>query len=305
MPETINDLQHREQVRVVLGSLFDRPSLAQATAGADLVIHAGGKVIGSSREDLWAVNVKGTSNLLRAAVQNHVRRVALLSSTAVYRPPLLPFQFPIRETSPLGPFGSPLVANYGRSKIEAERFTMALHSQYGLEYTILRPTIAYGLGPGPSAAFIEEFLQNVHLWSHSFVWQGNTAAVKMQWVHVNDLAATVVDAVTLPAGRNQIFNVAGVEAFTVRSLALIIRDILQSRPTTWMQIPLPLVYDINKAQRFLPYRPHINLRQGIAQIISDMQARGYFIPFPPLAGFRNVAARSWGQTAPGPQVYHA
>lgn len=305
LPETINELQHRQEVRVVLGSLFDAPSVAQATAGADIVIHAAGKVLGSSRADLWAVNVQGTSNLLRAAVQNHVSRMALLSSTAVYRPPLFPFQFPITETSPLGPFGNPVIANYGQSKVEAERLAMAFQRQYGLEYTIVRPTIAYGLGPGPSAAFIEGFLQNVQLWSPLLAWQGNTAAAKMQWVHVKDLAATVVDAATRPAGRNQIFNVAGAEAFTIQSLAHIMRDILQSRPITWMQIPLPLVYDISKARRLLAYRPQINLRQGIAEIIRDMQSRGFLMPFPWLGGFRGFAAQKWGQTAAGPRVYYA
>ena len=68
--------------------------------------------IQSSRGAIRSVNVEGTAIVLAAALEAGVRRVVLISSTAVYG---VPERHPIHEDDPLVGVGW-----YGESKIEAE-----------------------------------------------------------------------------------------------------------------------------------------------------------------------------------------
>ena len=83
-------------------------------AGADVLVHAAAALpIQVTRDAIWSVRVEGTAVTLGAALEAGVRRVVLISSTAVYG---VPERHPIHEDDPLVGVG-----HYGESKIEAER----------------------------------------------------------------------------------------------------------------------------------------------------------------------------------------
>ena len=105
-------------------------------AGADVVVHAAAALpIQSSREAIRSVNVEGTANVLAAALDAGVRRVILISSTAVYG---VPERHPIHETDPLVGVGW-----YGESKIEAELLAGEF-GRRGLDVAIVRPKTFIG-----------------------------------------------------------------------------------------------------------------------------------------------------------------
>ena len=81
-----------------------------------MLVHAAAALpIQASREAIRSVNVEGTATVLAAALEAGVRRVVLISSTAVYG---VPERHPIDEDDPLVGVGW-----YGESKIEAERLS--------------------------------------------------------------------------------------------------------------------------------------------------------------------------------------
>jgi dTDP-glucose 4,6-dehydratase len=282
-PETQSQLAHRSQLKAVLGRLSDRKALAQATKGVELVLHVAGKILGRPAADLMEVNIRGTENLLGACVASGVRRFVFVSSAAVYRPALSRAQLPITEASPLGPAGSAAFRNYGKSKTEAERLVLECHQSHGLEYSIVRPTTAYG--PSHTPESMEEFLRKI-LRNANLVLAGQQRWLNMQWVYVVDAANAIVRAGISPAGRNQVFTIAGAELFDLPTLAKTMLDILW--PAVRIRLPnlsltpmhsSHLVFDIGKAQRMIGYRPKIDLRTGLSRLLEDMGRNGK-LPLP-------------------------
>ncbi len=105
-------------------------------AGADVLVHAAAALpIQVTRDAIRSVNVEGTAVTLGAALEAGVRRVVLISSTAVYG---VPERHPIHEDDPLVGVG-----HYGESKIEAERLC-AEFGRRGLEAVVVRPKTFVG-----------------------------------------------------------------------------------------------------------------------------------------------------------------
>jgi nucleoside-diphosphate-sugar epimerase len=104
--------------------------------GADVLVHAAAALpIQVSRTAIRSVNVEGAAVTFAAAREAGVRRVVLVSSTAVYG---VPERHPIHEDDPLVGVG-----HYGESKIEAERLCVAF-ARRGLETVIVRPKTFVG-----------------------------------------------------------------------------------------------------------------------------------------------------------------
>jgi nucleoside-diphosphate-sugar epimerase len=104
--------------------------------GADVLVHAAAALpIQVTRAAIRSVNVEGTAVTLAAAREAGVRRVVLVSSTAVYG---VPERHPIHEDDPLVGVG-----HYGESKIDAERLCAAFVRR-GLEAVVVRPKTFVG-----------------------------------------------------------------------------------------------------------------------------------------------------------------
>jgi nucleoside-diphosphate-sugar epimerase len=153
---------------VVAADLTDADAMAKACQGVDAVLHLGGLSLEASFDDILAVNVLGTQNLLRGAVEAGVPKVILASSNhaaGFYRrgdvPPGsdgLPGDVPPRPDT-----------YYGWSKAAIESLGSLYHSRYGIDVTALRigtcfvePTdvraLATWLAPSDAARLIEAAL---------------------------------------------------------------------------------------------------------------------------------------------------
>jgi nucleoside-diphosphate-sugar epimerase len=123
-------------VEAIRGDVRSEADVMAVVRGAEIVVHAAAALpIQSSREAIRSVNVDGTANVLAAALASGVRRVVLISSTAVYG---VPERHPIDEQDPLVGVGW-----YGESKIEAERLA-AEFGRRGLEVVVVRPKTFVG-----------------------------------------------------------------------------------------------------------------------------------------------------------------
>ncbi len=111
-------------------------------AGCGTVVHCA--VGGSDLEQARAINVRGTENVLTAAIAAGARRVVHLSSVVAHGrswPPVL------TEAKPLELSGDP----YAMTKAEAEHAAERVAREGGIELAIVRPTIVYGPGRAASS----------------------------------------------------------------------------------------------------------------------------------------------------------
>src|SRR3989454_2027202 len=132
----LDDAELERSVDELRGDVRNRDSVGKLVSGADVVVHAAAALpIQASRGSIRSVNVGGTENVLRAADDAGVRRVVLVSSTAVYG---VPEKHPIEEDDPLVGVG-----HYGESKIEAERVALGFHGR-GLPVVVVRPKTFLG-----------------------------------------------------------------------------------------------------------------------------------------------------------------
>lgn len=129
----------QQGVEIVAGDITDPASLATAMAGCATVYHAAAWVDETgSVEQVSAVNVQGTNNVVDAAVAASVRRLVHVSSAAVYGSLQ---RFDIDETTPMRKSGN----IYADSKVDAEMAAMAGHGKHGLSVVAVRATQVYGL----------------------------------------------------------------------------------------------------------------------------------------------------------------
>ena len=142
------DFLQDERIRFIELNLSSQQQLEAQLKGKDFdyVVHAAGVTKCLNTSDFYRINTEGTKNLVRALinVQMPLKRFVYISSLSVYGA--------IREQQPYqeiqeGDTPQPNT-DYGRSKLEAERWLDALPSSEGLgvgfPYVILRPTGVYG-----------------------------------------------------------------------------------------------------------------------------------------------------------------
>lgn len=117
------------------GDIRNKKKMSEILGGVDIVIHAAAALPLWKREDIFAVNVDGTSNLLEASLRNKVKHFIYISSTAVYG---VPKKHPVYENDPLVGVGP-----YGESKIQAEQVCEE-YRRKGLLVTVVRPKTFLG-----------------------------------------------------------------------------------------------------------------------------------------------------------------
>jgi nucleoside-diphosphate-sugar epimerase len=124
------------QATTVTGDVTLPDSLSTAAEGCDVIFHCAATG-GGTLDDVRAVNVEGTRNVLQAAVRAGARRVIHLSSVAVHGNDL-PDR--VTENQPLIDNGSP----YAVSKAEGEAIALSYHTRGEIEVCVIRPTCVYG-----------------------------------------------------------------------------------------------------------------------------------------------------------------
>jgi nucleoside-diphosphate-sugar epimerase len=216
--------------------ILDANNLGPLMLGADCVVHAAGSAHQRGthhtiRQNLVAVNVKGTQNVVRAAVGAGVRRFVLVSSVSVYGARAAG---PCNEDCPPCPLGA-----YAESKFEAERQAIAEASAGNMSLCILRLATVYGEGdPGNVARLVRAIDRG------RFVWIGSGSNLKTL-VHREDAGrACAIAAWSLdqPGGT---FNVAE-GAYPLRGIVeTIVLELGASVPR--FHIPAPPIRLLSRA----------------------------------------------------------
>lgn len=168
----------------VRGDVTDKDSLLAGMRGCDWVVNL------AALYTLWEpdpqiyteVNVKGTRNVLEAALETGMSKVVHVSTNLTYGTQA---EVPMTEESPIGPVRT---SEYAETKYQGELIAWELYRTRGLPLVMIYPGAA--LGPGDFKAS-GQYIQGL-------IFHQTPATVfhdtVLTWVHVRDVAEAIVQA---------------------------------------------------------------------------------------------------------------
>jgi nucleoside-diphosphate-sugar epimerase len=118
-PDSENSTVDGLDVERVFGDLCDPASLIIATKGATAIYHCAAQIstVSGGEQQIFASNVLGTRNLLRAALENGVQRVVVSGSLSAVGHRA---DRPTNETEPFNPFEQHLPYSVSKAAVEHE-----------------------------------------------------------------------------------------------------------------------------------------------------------------------------------------
>lgn len=140
-PRKVSAIRHG-QIRPAQGHLLDPDSLVEGMRSCDAVVHmaALARVWSRNPDEFHAVNVRGTVNVMNAALQAGVKRVVITSTAGVFGPSV--DGRPVGEqTAP----GTDHFTPYERTKAIADH-EAGTYTAKGIDVVFVHPTRVFGPG---------------------------------------------------------------------------------------------------------------------------------------------------------------
>ena len=259
-----------DKVRFIEGDVRKYGVVLKALKDVDVVYHLAAltSVQESIRKPMLyhEVNSKGTLNLLKASVENKIKKFIYASSCAVYGNPV---KLPISEDHPTNP-----LSPYAASKLSAEAYCKAYSNAYGLHVLILRLFNVYGPKQSENyAGVIIEFIRRVKNNEPPVIF-GDGEQTR-DFIYVSDVVEYFTRALNYKLENNfcEIFNIGTGKPITINQLANLVLQVVEKRS-------LGVVYkepkkgdirhsvaDISKAVNHLMYVPSCNIEEGLRKML--------------------------------------
>jgi|TARA_B100001964_G_scaffold203320_1_gene232244 UDP-glucose 4-epimerase len=212
------NIKHKN-LEFVNKSIMDE--LAEDILGCDVVYHFAAMLGVDNSDnkplDTMRINLEGSVNVFKSAVEANVKRMIYASSSEVYGEPR---ELPIREDSVKGP-----ISTYGVSKLAAEIYAKAYNHEFGTDIKIVRFFNVYGHGQSNNfviPTFINNALENKPL--RVF---GNGSQTRC-FTYVEDIADGVFTV--LEKGKTgEAYNIGNNKPATILELAKIIKELTNSK----------------------------------------------------------------------------
>lgn len=135
------------RLEVLPCNLLSRQDTAKLVESVDLIIHAAAGTRGTPA-DMMLNTVVATRNLLEAAAAAGTKRLAIVSSFAVYNTETMASGALLDEQSPVEAVGIEK-GPYALSKVRQEQLVLDYQQRHGFECVFIRPGVIYGEG-GPA-----------------------------------------------------------------------------------------------------------------------------------------------------------
>jgi nucleoside-diphosphate-sugar epimerase len=186
------------------GDITEPESIPAMVSGVDLIIHNAGLVKSTVRDTFFAVNARGTAQLMEGISRHNagVRKVVLISSLAAAGPSI--GNRPLTEKDAPHP-----VTVYGESKLAGEQEFLMFRDQLSL--VILRPSGVYGPGDKEAFTFFQTAAKGIR------PYFGDTSR-KLQLVHVDDLCRAVLCAVRKDVRSGEAYFIAEKTPYSLAEL---------------------------------------------------------------------------------------
>jgi len=226
--------------KVIEGDITKLLDIVNAAKDQDTVIHLAAKISVSESirnpSETFQVNVDGTRNILVSCEKNHVKKLIVASSAAVYGEGSSNVKLTERsKTNPISP--------YGESKIRMEQEIRQFVLGHDIDCIILRFFNIYGIGqPLEFADVITKFMKRITQERPLEIF-GNGLQTR-DFVAIDDVINSIHNAIQY--GKSGTFNIASGKAVTIKELAE--QMILLSGKKLEMQYNAAKKGDINYSQ---------------------------------------------------------
>ena len=237
----------------------------------DLATYPNAKMVKKNVVDATVNMIAATALALELCVRYKVNRFVLASSSMVYGD-FNKFDGQPNEES----FCDPLTL-YGSYKLQTERMCKIWHKEYGLNYTILRPSALYG----PRDMVVRVISKMTVSAMTDRVIEVHGADNRLDFSYVTDVAAAFVTAALHDDAENQIYNCTRGRGRTIGEAA----EIIQSRILSRIEYkpaddfyPNRDTLDSSKLTK-LGWQPKVDIEQGIENYLDWFLEQKYISRF--------------------------
>jgi dihydroflavonol-4-reductase len=277
-------------VEITYGDISNYDAVKKAISGCELIYHAATAKSGNSFKTCYEVNIKGTDNIMRAALAGDVCHVVHCSSTRVYGKIK---NKPADESEVFKPRGF-----YPITKLESDKIVLNYVQKHNISAVIARLTPIIG---SRNLRWLKLFQDTINGKSVIF----GSGEVYLQVTHIND----IVEGLKLCAEQQSkgedyiigsdeyqslnylittIAETAGVKCITknfpamplilTSSVGHLISDFLRIEQEILHKIDFftrDRMYSIAKAKRQLGFCPKVSLKEGIKRTLTWYQENGF------------------------------
>jgi UDP-glucose 4-epimerase len=253
------------------GDILHQDILNKAMEGMDGVFHLAAVWLLQCHEypqTAFEVNVRGTFNVITAAIKNRVGKVVFSSSASVYGNAV---ETPMIEDHPYNNF-----TFYGATKIAGEHFFKSLGQRYGLDWVGLRYMNVYGPRQDYQGAYIavmHKILDRIDQGLSPQVYGDGSQCY--DFIAVQDVACANVLAMQTDAS-GQCYNVGRGIGTSIKELTEMLLELTGSSLPIQYE-PAGLTFVTHRigcpkaAERDLGFRWTIDLPEGLQQLIDWRQ----------------------------------
>jgi UDP-glucose 4-epimerase len=269
----------RSDLEIHLSDVRDEAEMARLVRGRDVVFHLAAQVshvlsLSNPYPDI-DINIKGTAAVLEACRKVNPDALVVRSGTRGQYGPVV--RLPVSEEAPPDPRGI-----YEISQLSAEMICRTYTRIHGLRTVPLRLTNVYG----PRSQMKHSHFGVVN-WFVRLALEGRaipifgTGRILRDFLYVDDCVEALLATAYEPAAVGEILNVGNDHASTFLEVAEILRDLVPGTeivftdftPERKAQEPGDFVSDISKIRRLTGWRPHVDLRGGLARTVAFYQER--------------------------------
>ncbi len=264
-------------VEIITGDIRDKDLLFNIAKNIDVVYHLAVQCLRVSIKNpdvTHEVNVTGTLNLLKASLENSVKRFIYVSSSEVYGTAL---HVPMNEIHTCEP-----TTVYGASKLAGELYALAYFRTYGLESMVVRPFNTYGPREhlqGVYGEVIPRFVLRILNNMPPVIFGDGTHT--RDFTYVSDTVKGIVMASECDSMIGQAVNIARGREVSINELAVMLANKLGKKdikPVYEQKRPGDVIRhyaDISKAKKLFDFSPEIDIEKGTGLFIDWFHSKKY------------------------------
>ncbi len=264
-------------LQLVVGDVLDYAKLAQAMAGADVVVHcaaiAGIDTVVKNPVATMRVNMVGSANVLEAASKlEHCDRVVCFSTSEVFGTNA--FRSSEMDKTSIGTIGEARWT-YAVSKLAEEHLAIAYFQHQWLPVAVVRPFNVYGpgqVGEGALRTFVQRALKN-----EKITINGDGTQIRA-WCYVDDMVRGTLLCMEHPKAIGESFNIGNQRAVTtIYGLANTVIRVLNSKSKIefvykdYADVELRIP-NVAKARELIGFEAEVDLDEGIRRTAEGYRA---------------------------------
>ena len=267
----VSDLKDEGKIEFCKGDIRNREHVYDVMKGIDYVFHEAAVCYNRCNAfptEAIQVNLEGSYNVFGACIHEKVKKLIVASTSSVYGQPEY---LPIDEKHPTNP-KSP----YGATKLCADHFLKFLAGKHGLKFVGLRYFNVYGTYQSTDAYYtsvISVFIKRVLGGANPII--NGRGDQTLDFTHISDVVKVNIAALESYYVFNEFFNVGTGKETSIKRLAEIILDIVQSdNGIEFVDREVPIsrrCCHSHKLEKMLGVKCEVGVEEGIKELIEHVR----------------------------------